>query len=235
MQVNLNLLTQSLTVNSTSASGSQSSSASSQSALLARKDSVTISPAGKANSQIEALMKQKQSIVRSKNELISKAIDEGKSLQDIQTQLSAYEQQLKSIDNQIAQIMADLARQQGQKSVSSNKEPESKEETETELLGKVASLSADLERAQKVYSTKEKVDGEIRVTKREIATDRATGGVIASKEEHLAQLEQRSASLSAQMGEGLGKLHQEIDKTAADQTGSEDGEGRTEVEPEVQE
>jgi len=191
-----------------------------------RKDSVSISPLGKANSFIESLMKQKQNIIERKNELISNTLEKGGSMDSIKTMLESYEDQLKSIDEQIAQTMAKQAKQQVEKQKEAvNTKPKTEEEIQAKRLNSIVSSSLNVKQAQVVSSVKTKVDGDAGILKFEIEIDKARAGsspsakkFIAKKEARLAEMQNRSANLTAQIGEKLVDVNEEIKENDNSQT-----------------
>lgn len=175
------------------------------------KDTVSISPLGKAKDLIESLRKQKEKIIENKNELISRTLEKGGSMDSIKAKLETFEDQIKNIDNQVAQIMAEQLKQQAeeQKKVA-YKKPKTEEEMETERLHSMVSMSSGLSQAKVVSSVKTKMDGESKVLGMEIKLDASRGRVGNSKREALADVQNRSANLISKIGENLGKVHEEI-------------------------
>lgn len=178
---------------------------------IERKDTVSISPLGKAKSLIESLVKQKEKIMENKNELISRTLENGGNMDSIKTKLEAFEEQVQNIDNQIAQITSDQLKQQAeeQKKVA-YKKPKTEEEIQTERLHSMASMSSSLDQAKVVSSVKTKVDGESKVLEIEIKLDGSRRGASKSKFERLADLNNKSSDLSLQVGENLGKVYEKI-------------------------
>lgn len=58
------------------------------------RDTVTISPQGKVASLIENLTNQKMAIADRKNQFLANAVEEGKSMETIQSQLDLYDEQI---------------------------------------------------------------------------------------------------------------------------------------------
>lgn len=176
------------------------------------KDTVFISPLGKARSLIESLTKQKQNIIESKNELIGKTLEKGGTIDSIKSQLECFDEQLKTIDEQIAQTVAEQLKQQAEKQKEiAYKKPKTEEEVETEHLSSILSLSSSLNQAEVVSSMKSKVDGESRVLKMEIKLDESRrGGASAFKKEHLVDLQKQSVDLATKINENLTEVSEEI-------------------------
>lgn len=175
--------------------------------------SVSISPLGKANSLVEVLMKQKQQIIENKNDLIGKTLEKGEGMDSIKSQLENYEEQLKDIDAQITQIMTEYSRQETEKQKGITYEaPKTEKGYQTELSNTILGSSSSLNQTQVVSSAKNRIDGEARVLESEIKLDGARGGASTSKKERLAELQKQSANISAQIGEDLVDVNEEIEK-----------------------
>lgn len=165
-----------------------------------RRDTATISPKGKAMSMIETLMKQKQNIMDNKNQLISKTLEKGDSLENIKTQIQSYDEQLKMLEEQISKAMTEQTEKQ-EKDEKTNK-PRTKEEMEQEKLNNMINLSTDLSKAETISSVKNKMEGQSRVWEREIKAD----GIRASegKTSDLLQLKVRMSNLSEDLSSEIG-------------------------------
>lgn len=136
------------------------------------RDQVNLSPQGKAMSAIENLTKQKDSIMERKNALIGQVLENGGDMEAIQPQLDMYNEQLETIDDQISQITAQqleqAAKKDEEKKPDKADENKTEEQIETENLSNLANATKSIKDAEIVSSVKNKVDGEIRVTKTEI-------------------------------------------------------------------
>lgn len=176
-----------------------------------QKDTVSISPLGKANNLIESLMKQKQNIIKRKNELIGTVIEKGRSMDNIKSQLECFEEQLKNIDEQITQAMAEQFKQQNESKIEIEyKKPKTEEEIQTERLNSIVNMSSSIRQEQVVSSVKTKVDGESRVLEMEVKLDESRSGASASKKERLADLQKQSANLTTQINKDLIEVSEEI-------------------------
>lgn len=174
-------------------------------------DSMSISPLGKAKSLIESLTKQKEKIIENRSELIGKTLEKGGSIDSIKARLETFEEQIKNIDTQIAQITSEQLKQQAeeQKKVA-YKKPKTEDEVETERLHSMVNMSSSLDQAKVVSSVKTKVEGESRVLGIEIKLDASRSGVHKSKYERLAELQNKSSELTAKIGENLSGVYEEI-------------------------
>lgn len=184
-----------------------------------KEDSIFISPLGKAKSLIQLLMKQKQKIYESKDELITKTLEEGKDIESIELQLKHFEEQLKNIDEQIAQTMSEeiaKALEENPKQKNENlknmiyEKPKTEEEIQNERLNSIVNLSSNLNQAQAVSSIKTKLDGESRVLEIEIKIDESRGGASTYKKERLDKLQKQSKDLNDRINKELVELNKEI-------------------------
>lgn len=175
------------------------------------KDAVSISPLGKAKNYIDSLMKQKQKLTESKDALISATLEKGESMDSIKAQLESYEEQIKAIDEQVAQTMADqLKPKKNSQDDAENIRPKTEEAIQAERMNSLVSLSSDLKQTQIVASTKTNIDGESRILKIEIKLDEARAGASEQKKERLANLQKQSGDLSHQVLEEITSIRSEI-------------------------
>lgn len=179
--------------------------------LRDQKDTVSISPLGKTKSLVESLMKQKQKIIESKNELVSRTLEKGANIDSIKSQLESLEEQLENIDEQISQTMAEQIKQQNEEQKRMEyKNPKTEEEIQTERFNSIVNLSSSLAKAQVVSAVKTKSDGEARILETEIKLDESRGGASVIKKERLADLKKQSTNLTTQINENLVKVSEEI-------------------------
>jgi hypothetical protein len=172
---------------------------------------VSISSSGKASSLIDNLMKQRQNITDSKNNLVSRTLKDGGSMESIQSQLDSYDKQINDINMQIVQLTAQFSKDKTHKSDSSvNSEPKTDNQIQTERAGSLIKLSTNLGQLQTVSSAKTKIDGEAGSLQSEIRIDESRGVASSSKVEGLADLQSKSASLSARISEDLGNINDDI-------------------------
>lgn len=176
-----------------------------------QKDTVSISPLGKANSLIESLIKHKQNITENKNELIGKTLEKGEDMDSIKSQLECFEEQLRNIDVQIAQITSEQLVQQAesQKEIA-YKKPKAEEEAKNERLNSIVNLASNISQVQAVSSLKNKVDGESSVLKMEAKLDGSRGRVAATKKERIVDLQKQSANMSTRIKEELIEVSEKI-------------------------
>lgn len=183
-----------------------------------RGDSVTISPAGKRNSLLEQLMKQKTNINDQKNSLISSTLENGGTLDTIKSQLENYDEQMKSVDEQIAELMAkEMEKQTEELKKQKDSTPKTEEEIQNERLANITSLSSDLKQVEVVRSVQTRVDGDARVLKSEIELDKSRAStpgareMIAKKEATLADMQEKSLDLTSQISEKISDVIEKSD------------------------
>lgn len=166
-----------------------------------KTDMIAVSPAGKKQSMIEQLMKQKEALQERKESLMNSAAENGTSGLDLQ--LKEYEQQMKDIDQQILQLQS---KDKDDKETEDNtgkiyEKPKTKEEMEKDHLDDLTALTNDTDHAEVITSVKNQIDGQIKVWNAEV---HSINGSTASKLEKISQLESRSNKISSKIAEKLG-------------------------------
>lgn len=180
----------------------------SQSKTIGAFDSLSISGIGKGksktNSILESLSNQKQSVLENKNDLINRTTESGKSLESVQDLLDAYDDQLKSIDEQISQITVEEQKKAlggDKKEVKTASQPPiTKEEIANQNLSKLVSMDLSISQSELISSIKDRVEGEAHVLETEIKLD---GVATPGKKEELADLTSKVNTLSNQIGESI--------------------------------
>lgn len=150
---------------------------------LVRRDRAVISPQGKANGLLANLMNQKELIEMNKTSLLKQALDkeQGIDAPGLKEKLEEYEEQLRSLDEQIVSEMAKQSEEggvsgtaldtEGQTSIIENDgAPGDGENLEdiNETMTELTDLSGELKKAQSVGSAYERREGEKRVCAAEI-------------------------------------------------------------------
>lgn len=174
-----------------------------------RRDQVSISPLGKAQSMIELLTKQKQSIMENRQDLIGRTIENGGTMESIQDQLDAYDEQMKTIDSQIAQTQADQIEMKDSDS-KETVQPKTQEEADAKQQKMVMEASMDVSRAETAYSDKQKMDGRVSVLESEQTLDRSRGSQGSLKGENIAELKSQSSQLMGKIGEQISDINKEM-------------------------
>ena len=185
-----------------------------------KQDRVSISGKGKADNMIKGLQKQKQALMQRKSEVRAKALEEGKSVQEVNTLIESYDMQIKNIDTQIAKIQTEQAEKTTKPKEYNKNTLKTKEQVEKQKLASLTELSENAEQADTMYSVKNSVDREARTLSSEIAMDKSYNigqDFIDKKEENLSQLEQKSQQLMEDVSEKL----IEVQKIAEDNVKAE--------------
>ena len=187
---------------------------------LESKDTISISPKGKAMSLIDNLMKQKEQINERKNELISTTLESGGDIGSIERQLESYAEQLTSIDEQISSAMAkEVEKEKNEPNSYQKSEPKTKEEVINNRLSDMLNLSSDIKQMEVTQAVKNRVDGEVRVLKSQVKTDQ--GDTKESKLEQISNMENISSNLSNQIGEHIVTTNKQIsNNTTIDSIGT---------------
>ncbi len=176
-----------------------------------KQDRVSISGKGKADNMIKGLQKQKQALMQRKSEVRAKALEEGKSVQEVNTLIESYDMQIKNIDTQIAKIQTEQAEKTTKPKEYNKNTLKTKEQVEKQKLASLTELSVNAEQADTMYSVKNSVDREARTLSSEIAMDKSYNigqDFIDKKEENLSQLEQKSQQLMEDVSEKLVEVQQ---------------------------
>lgn len=140
------------------------------------------------------LMERKQQILDQKYSLMGKTIEKGGSLQDIKSQMDAYDEQLKNIDEQIKSEMINQQdkEEKDDKAVSSQ-EPKTKEDADAAKLQSIVEGSANIEQAEIVHNTKVRMEREVTTLQSEMALD--SGSILQSKTDRVSELTAKINSL----------------------------------------
>ena len=183
-----------------------------------KTDMIAISPAGKKQSMLEQLMKQKEALQERKASLINSAAENGTS--GLELQLKEYDQQMKDIDQQILQLQSEDKDDKKTEDSTGKiyEKPKTKEEIQNSNLDDLTALTNGTDHAEVLTSVKNKIDGQKKVWSAEV---HSMNGSTASKLEKISQLESRSKKLSSEIAQKLGdsiesitKRNEEIEKLA---------------------
>lgn len=172
-----------------------------------RKDIVTISPQGRLNNLLKNLMKQKEDIKVQKNSLINSTLESGGTLDTIESRLEHYDEMMKSVDDKIAEILANEMENRIEKPKKQEDSAlKTKEEIQNERLANIADLSSDFKQTKVIHSVQTRVNGDARVLESEIELDKVRAGastkakeMIAKKEATLADIKEKSLELTSQV------------------------------------
>ena len=127
-----------------------------------RKDSVSITPIGKAMSAIEMLMKQKDQINEHKHKLIGNALKNGDDIGSIKSQLESYEMQLESVDEQISNIMTQEMEDRNEKpTINLNSQPSTQEDIENQKISNLIGISLDVKQVELIEGVKLQLESQL--------------------------------------------------------------------------
>lgn len=185
------------------------------------RDTLSLSPFGRASSALSGMEKLRQQIEDRRSEFLAKAAEKGQSADAIQSELDSFDQQLKDIDRQIAQMTIQQMNQRKEQakhiSNMSAQQPKTRQEVENKQLAAITSMSAGLDQANVMHTVQSKVDGDIRIQKSEITLEKSRGGDVADMEAELSELQSHSSQLTArihgQLQETLAEIQESNDQT----------------------
>ena len=106
--------------------------------------------------KVENLMNQKQSLLERKNELLSQTSESEKDKKLIQNILDTYEEQIKSLDQQISKEMMSQPEKKEER-------PKTKSDLEREKITDLVTLSSTFTKTKAVRAAQTQVEGEARV------------------------------------------------------------------------
>ncbi|AIQ33898.1 hypothetical protein R50345_04155 [Paenibacillus sp. FSL R5-0345] len=157
----------------------------------------------KMSGMVDSLLKQKQSIIDSKNSLIERTTQSSHSLDSIQDQLKDFDKQLQTIDQQIAKYTFEEQQKNLEKAQKEDlsDEPKTEQETQNERLNTIVAISQNVSQMEVVSSTHSKMHGEARVLTKEIESDEARSTHSATaKREQLSKIEDRISEMNETLG-----------------------------------
>lgn len=184
-----------------------------------RSDSITVSSKGRAASLVESLTKQKAALEDAKNKFMASAVEKGLSPDMIKYQLASYNEQIRNIDKQIAEITAERMKAEVEKKQIKLKEdkPKTKEEADNKKLADITEMSIATGNIDKITLTKARIDEDISILKSEIELDKSYAGsmsgadnLIKGKEELLAELEAKVLNMESDMGKKISEINEKI-------------------------
>ncbi len=184
-----------------------------------RSDSITVSSKGRAASLVESLTKQKAALEEAKNKFMASAVEKGLSPDMIKYQLASYNEQIRNIDKQIAEITAERMKAEVEKKQIKLKEdkPKTKEEADNKKLADITEMSIATGNIDKITLTKARIDEDISILKSEIELDKSYAGsmsgadnLIKGKEELLAELEAKVLNMESDMGKKISEINEKI-------------------------
>lgn len=190
-----------------------------------KQDKVSISAKGKTSNIIEGLQKQKQALMQRKSEIRAKALEEGKSAQEINALVETYDMQIKNIDAQIARVKTEEMEETTKPKEYDKNTPKTKQEAEKQKMADLTKLSVNAEQVDTIYSVKKSVEGEARVLESEIQLDKSRNvgkELIENKEEKLTELQNQSEKLMRDIGKKLEEVQKDSDDNKVDREEKEE-------------
>ena len=184
-----------------------------------RSDSITVSSKGRAASLVESLTKQKAALEEAKNKFMASAVEKGLSPDMIKYQLASYNEQIRNIDKQIAEITTERMKAEVEKKQIKLKEdkPKTKEEADNKKLADITEMSIATGNIDKITLIKARIDEDISILKSEIELDKSYAGsmsgadnLIKDKEELLAELEAKVLNMESDMGKKISEINEKI-------------------------
>ena len=164
--------------------------------VFARNDTAVLSPQGKAASRLANLMSQKELIQMNKDSLLKQALDDetGAGSAGMKEKLEEYDEQLDTLNEQIATEMAKQAEDE-QETEKIYQKPQNTPSTESadDSIVRLTELSADLVKAKISGQANVRREGEKNVCKAEIKM-----GSTAAKQKlnKISQMERTTANMA---------------------------------------
>lgn len=176
-------------------------------------DRVIISSQARLGGLLDSMTKQKQRIADHKRALVSWTLEKGGTLDSIRIELENYDQMVRDIDAQMADILAQEIREQAEKPQPErdDEKPKTLEEAQSERLADITTTSADLQQAGTLHALKKDAEGKLRVLASEAALDRGRGASAADAATRLNDAEQKVEDLAAQLADKLGDVNERLE------------------------
>ncbi|MBX4264944.1 hypothetical protein [Clostridium estertheticum] len=171
------------------------------------------------NKILDQLMKQKQNLTDSKNDLVDRALKSGESISSIKDKLENIDSQIKKIDAQISKI------QMGDQRKLLDTDEKSKETKKTKVKSKTHSsnniktdvvcdqmdsllnLSGNLAKIQVLSSEKKSMTGETKVLESEIKLDIGRGIDPIAKKKQVVKLADQMDNIAENIGNNLNTIN----------------------------
>lgn len=171
------------------------------------------------NKILDQLMKQKQNLTDSKNDLVDRALKSGESISSIKDKLENIDSQIKNIDAQISKIQMEDQRKlldTHEKSKETKKKKEklktnSSNNTKTDVvcdqMESLLNLSGNLAKIQVLSSEKKSMTGETKVLESEIKLDIGRGLNPIAKKKRVAKLADQMVNIAENIGNKLNTIN----------------------------
>ncbi len=195
-------------VNRSIAARSGSTEESGQPVFVMRNDVVDISQKGRVTSLIETLMNNKQNLQERRSELIGETIEGGGSIKDIELILEQYNDQLKGIEDQIAELMQQQLEEAAEESSKKNEKDKPEEESETKRLTNLSFIAGDIKQMEVIDSAKSRLEGRANVIKSELKSDGVSA--LESKRDELDEINKRIDGAESSLAKAGAEIMEEI-------------------------
>lgn len=185
-----------------------------------------ISPAGKKQSMIQQLMKQRQELTERMNALSDEGQNGGV---DVKEQMKTYQKQLEALDEQLMELQTEREEEKEQEETSGiyGKPKVTEEEAKAQEQKNLIDLAIGSDQAETIASVKSRVEGRINVLESEI---KSGNGNIEVKIEEVSELKTKASDLDGQIAEKLQETNGQI--TDMQETTEKTEQQETEVEEE---
>lgn len=170
------------------------------------------------NDIIESLMKQKENLRESKQNLIDRTLESGGQLDGIKEQLKSLDEQIHAIDDQISQHLLDERKKAlGQddegttNKIAAQNKSKTEQEVQAEKLENVISLAGTMDQVKTMSSIKRDLQGKARIMQMEISLDaQRSSSPSTLKQEQLERLNKGISELENRIGETTSDLMNKI-------------------------
>lgn len=185
-------------------------------------NSNTLNKNGKKNDLLNALLKQKQNLLDSKNSLVDRTLKNGDSPSSIKDALKAIDDQIKEIDNQISRVKTEDQRKNVEKDAKSKQTKESKHSSSTNSsnttnledssikMDNLLSMSSNLHNIKVFTAEKKSMVAQTAILNSQIKTDIGRGLNPIKKEKLISDMSERMYDLSSEIGNNLKVIGNEV-------------------------
>ncbi|MBX4270479.1 hypothetical protein [Clostridium estertheticum] len=171
------------------------------------------------NKILDQLMKQKQNLTDSKNDLVDRALKSGESISSIKDKLENIDSQIKKIDAQISKIQMEDQRKLLDTDEKNKETKKTKEKSKThssnntkpdvvcDQMDSLLNLSGNLAKIQVLSSEKKSMTGETKVLESEIKLDIGRGLNPIAKKKQVAKLADQMDNIAKNIGNNLNTIN----------------------------
>lgn len=171
------------------------------------------------NKILDQLMKQKQNLTDSKNDLVDRALKSGESISSIKDKLENIDSQIKKIDAQISKIQMEDQRKLLDTDEKSKETKKTKVKSKThssnniktdvvcDQMDSLLNLSGNLAKIQVLSSEKKSMTGETKVLESEIKLDIGRGIDPIAKKKQVVKLADQMDNIAENIGNNLNTIN----------------------------